>query len=48
MTDITITVKLELSEKLEQQIERLTTALVQGTFRWEDEDDNQDEAGATD
>lgn len=42
MTEIVITVRLELSEKLEEQIERLTTALVQGTHRWEDDNEDED------
>lgn len=43
MTEIVITVRLELSEKLEEQIERLTSALVQGTHRWEDEDEDDND-----
>lgn len=43
MTEIVITVRLELSEKLEEQIERLTSALVEGTFKWEEDNDNEDE-----
>ena len=47
--EINITVRVELSDKLETQIERLITALVEGTFRWEGEDDDdQDESDTSD
>ena len=47
MNELVITIKLELSEKLEEQIERLTSALVEGTYKYEDEDEMHYHAGDT-
>lgn len=39
MTELKITIRLELSEKLEDQIERLITTLVTAQNRWDDDDE---------
>ena len=43
MNELVITIRLELSEKLEDQIERLTSALVQSTYQYEDGEDDEHE-----
>ncbi len=40
MTDVNITITVQLSEKMEDSIERLITVLTTAQNRWEDDDED--------
>jgi len=48
VTEVNINITIQLSEKMEDSIERLVEVLTTATHRWEDEHDYEDETDATD